>query len=160
MSLSGVFTIGLISDTHGLLRPEALVELQGSDCIIHAGDVGDPRILAELSRIAPVTVVRGNIDVQEWASAWPDTAQLEPNGMLIHVIHDLAGFTRDAAGPGLRAVVSGHSHRPGIREQDGILFVNPGSAGRRRFSLPISMARLHVTQTGINAELVMLDIKR
>jgi len=151
-----VIGIGLISDTHGLLRPEALAALEGSDRIIHAGDIGDPRILAELSRLAPVTVVRGNIDTAPWAAALPATATLELPGAVIFVIHDIADLSLDPAAAGFRAVVSGHSHRPSIREQDGVLLVNPGSAGRRRFSLPISLARLRVARSGLTAELVEL----
>ncbi len=135
-------TIGLISDTHGLLRPGAVEALRGSDAIVHAGDIGDAKILAELSRLAPVTAVRGNIDRGEWASSLPDTA----------VLLDL-----DPAASGFRAVVSGHSHQPGCREKDGVLFVNPGSAGPRRFTLPIALGRLRVAGKRMTAELIELE---
>lgn len=150
-------TIGLISDTHGLLRPQAVEALQGSDLIIHAGDIGDPGILAELSRLAPVTAIRGNVDSGPWASALPATATLELDGIVIFVIHDVADL--DPAAAGFRVVVSGHSHRPVIRERDGVLFVNPGSAGRRRFSLPVSIGRLRVAGREVTADLVALDPK-
>ena len=147
-------TIGLISDTHGLLRPEAVAALRGSDLIIHAGDIGDPDILAALSRLAPVTAIRGNVDTGAWASSLPATATLELDGLAILVIHDVADL--DPAVTGLRVVVSGHSHRPGIRECGGVLFVNPGSAGRRRFSLPVSLGRLRVSGAEVTADLVEL----
>ena len=147
-------TIGLISDTHGLLRPEAVAALRGSDRIIHAGDVGDPGILDALSRLAPVTAIRGNVDTAAWASALPATTTLELDGAAILVIHDLADL--DPAAAGFRVVVSGHSHRPGIRECRDVLFVNPGSAGRRRFKLPVSVGRLHIAGGAVTAELVEL----
>jgi putative phosphoesterase len=148
-------TIGLISDTHGLLRPEAVAALQGSDSIIHAGDIGDPGILDALSRLAPVTAIRGNVDTAPWASALPATTTLELDGTVVLVIHDVADL--DPAAAGFRVVVSGHSHRPGIRERDGVLFVNPGSAGRRRFKLPISVGRLRVAGGAVTADLVELE---
>lgn len=150
-----VLTIGLISDTHGLLRPEAVASLRGSDFIIHAGDVGDPAILTALSEIAPVTAVRGNVDTAPWASGLPETARLTLGDIVILVIHDVAAL--DPAEAAVRAVIAGHSHRPGMREQDGVLFVNPGSAGRRRFRLPISMGRLHLAGDQLTAELVDLS---
>ena len=150
-------TVGLISDTHGLLRPEALAALRGSDFIIHAGDVGDPDILIALARIAPVTVVQGNIDTGAWASGWPHTAVLERGDTRILVIHDIAELDIDPAAAGFRAVVSGHSHRPGIHTRDGVLFVNPGSSGRRRFRLPISLGRLHLADGQVTAELIELE---
>ena len=153
---SGRLTVGLISDTHGLLRPDAVAALQGSDFIIHAGDVGDPDIIPVLSRIAPVTVVRGNIDSRSWAGSWPPTARLELGDIAIFVIHDAAGLDLDPAAAGFRVVVSGHSHRPGIRQLDDVLFVNPGSAGRRRFRLPVSLGRLVVADDRVTAELVEL----
>ncbi len=146
--------VGLISDTHGLLRPEALAALRGSDRIVHAGDIGDPGILDALSRLAPVTAIRGNVDTAPWASILPATTTLALDGTVILVIHDLADL--DPAAAGFRVVVSGHSHRPGIRECDGVLFVNPGSAGRRRFRLPVSVARLHLAGAAVTAELVDL----
>jgi uncharacterized protein len=156
MPSSRDFTIGLISDTHGLLRPAAVEALGGSDAIIHAGDIGDAGILVELSRLAPVTAVRGNIDRGAWASSLPETAVLLLGDTAIFVIHNLADLALDPAASGFRAVVSGHSHRPARREKDGVLFVNPGSAGPRRFTLPIALARLRVAERRVTAELIEL----
>jgi putative phosphoesterase len=153
---SRVLTIGLISDTHGLLRPEAVEALKGSDFIIHAGDIGSPQVLADLSQLAPVTAIRGNVDRGAWAYALPDNAVLQAGAAFIFVIHNLADLGLDPAAAGFQAVVSGHSHQPGWREKDGVLFVNPGSAGPRRFKLPISVGRLLVTETGITADLIEL----
>jgi uncharacterized protein len=148
------FTIGLISDTHGLLRPEAVDALRDSDLIIHAGDIGDPQVLAELSRVAPVTAVRGNVDHGPWASSLPETAVLELGEVVLYVIHNLAELDLDPAAAGFHAVVSGHSHQPGSHKADGVLLVNPGSAGPRRFRLPISLGKLYVTGTEVAAELI------
>lgn len=130
--------IGLISDTHGLLRPRALDVLAGSGLILHAGDVGDPAILEALRRIAPVTAVRGNIDKGDWAKALPDTAAAQG----IYLLHNLRELDLDPAAAGFRAVVSGHSHKPGSHRKNGVLYINPGSAGPRRFRLPVTLARL------------------
>jgi putative phosphoesterase len=157
MLSSGQITIGLISDTHGLLRPEALDALRGSDFIIHAGDIGDPQILRELSHLAPVTAVRGNIDRGPWASSLPETEVLVAGATFIFVIHNVADLDLDPGAAGFQAVVSGHSHRPERREKDGVLFVNPGSAGPRRFTLPISVGRLLILGTQITADLIELD---
>lgn len=154
MPSSRRLTIGLISDTHGLLRPEAVTVLGGSDCIIHAGDIGDPEVLAGLSRLAPVTAIRGNVDRGAWAAALPETAVLQAGAARLYVIHNLAELDLDPAVAGFRAVVSGHSHRPGFHEKDGVLFINPGSAGPRRFRLPIALARLHVTGDRVSTELI------
>jgi putative phosphoesterase len=133
--------IGLISDTHGLLRPEAVRALAGSELIIHAGDVGAPGILEELRRIAPVVAVRGNVDRGEWAKALPETAVAAPGIFVIHDVHDLQV---DPAAAGYRAVVSGHSHRPSRTERGGVLYVNPGAAGPRRFRLPVTVATVDI----------------
>ena len=130
--------IGLISDTHGLLRSRAVEALAGSDLIIHAGDVGDPAILRALRRIAPVTAVRGNIDTADWARVLPDNAAVEG----IYVLHNIRDLALDPAAGGFRAVVSGHSHKPGSFRKNGVLYINPGSAGPRRFRLPVTVARL------------------
>jgi len=134
--------IGLISDTHGLLRPEAVERLRGSDFIVHAGDIGHPDVLSELARIAPVTAVRGNNDHAAWASRIRETEVLEVGSILIYVIHDVAQLDIDPAGGEFRAVVFGHSHRPSSEMRDGVLFCNPGSAGPRRFKLPVSVGEL------------------
>ena len=150
-------TIGLISDTHGKLRPGAVTSLRGSDAIIHAGDIGDPEILAELQQLAPVTAVRGNIDRGAWAASLPETAVLEIGGARILVIHNIAELAVDPATAGFHAVVSGHSHRPATRETDGVLYINPGSAGPRRFTLPIACGRLRVAGGKVTAELIELE---
>ena len=134
--------VGLIADTHGLLRPEALAALAGSDLIIHAGDVGKPEILDTLRSMAPLVAVRGNIDKGAWAAALPATAVAEAGPARIYVLHDLNELDLDPAAAGFHMVVSGHSHQPASTERGGVLFVNPGSAGPRRFKLPITVARL------------------
>ena len=150
------WTVGLISDTHGLLRPEAVSALEGSDFIIHAGDVGDPGILGILAGIAPVTVVRGNIDRADWAGVLPRTANLPVGGVVVHVIHDLAELSSGPRTAARDVIVSGHSHRSGVQERGGILFVNPGSAGPRRFRLPVTLGRLLVRGGVASAELIEL----
>jgi putative phosphoesterase len=151
------FTVGLISDTHGLLRPEAVDALRSSDFIVHSGDIGDPKILEGLSCLAPVTAVRGNVDKGSWAASLPETAVLEVGGAFIYVIHNVAELDLDPAAAGFHAVVSGHSHRPGCRQKDSVLFVNPGSAGPRRFTLPIALGRLIVAGTEVTADLIELE---
>jgi putative phosphoesterase len=150
-------TIGLISDTHGLLRPEALALLHGSDHIIHAGDIGSAEILDALRALAPVTAVRGNNDTGAWASAVPQTSTLNAGAARIYVLHDIAEMDLEPARAGFQAVIAGHSHRPAAVMRDGVLFVNPGSAGPRRFSLPISVGRLHVTGNAVRAELLQVE---
>jgi uncharacterized protein len=135
---------GLISDTHGLLRPEAKRALAGVDLIIHAGDVGAPELLEELATIAPVHAVRGNNDRSAWASALPLTEALELDGASIYVLHDVHELDLDPAASGFAAVVSGHSHRPAMRLGEGVLYINPGSAGPRRFSLPVAVGFLEI----------------
>jgi putative phosphoesterase len=147
---------GLISDTHGLLRPEAIERLTGSDVIIHAGDVGDPAILRGLEAIAPVTAVRGNIDNGPWAMQLPAAAVVEAGAARIYVLHNLAEIDLDPAAAGFRVVVSGHSHKPGQTERGGVLYVNPGSAGPRRFRLPVTIARLDLAAWPFAAEFIHL----
>jgi putative phosphoesterase len=150
--------VGLISDTHGLLRPQALDFLRGSDHIVHAGDITGPEILPPLAAIAPLTVVRGNNDRGPWAHAIPETALLRLGPVLIYVIHDLKELPIDPAAEGVRVVVSGHSHKPACTERGGVLKVNPGSAGRRRFTLPISVGELLVEGGEVRVRLVTLDV--
>jgi putative phosphoesterase len=150
--------IGLISDTHNLLRPEAVAALRGSDHIIHAGDICDPEILSALEDIAPVTAVRGNNDRGGWAASIRESEVLRLGEIFIYVIHDLAEMDVDPRAAGFHAVISGHSHRPLSSVRDGILFVNPGSAGPRRFSLPVSLGRLVVSGTNVQAELIELRL--
>ncbi len=148
--------VGLISDTHGLLRPQALDFLRGSDQIIHAGDITGPEILAPLAAIAPLTVVRGNNDRGAWTAGIPATAILRLGPVAIYVIHDLKELPIDPALEGMRVVVSGHSHKPASLKRGGVLYVNPGSAGKRRFSLPISVGELLIDGERVEARLVTL----
>jgi putative phosphoesterase len=144
MERGAMARIGLISDTHGLLRQEALALLQGCDHIVHGGDIGNPDILTALAAIAPLTVVRGNNDRQEWASHLPETALLTVDGVTIFAVHDIAQARGDPAAVAAQVIVTGHSHQPAVVESNGVLYVNPGSAGPRRFKLPISVAELLV----------------
>jgi putative phosphoesterase len=146
--------IGLISDTHGLLRPEALDYLKGSDFIIHAGDIGRREIIAELAKLAPVTVVRGNVDIAPWTRSIPETDVLAVGSTTyVYVLHDIDALNIDPMAAGFQVVVYGHSHRPTRWQKEGVLYVNPGSAGPRRFSLPISVGRLTVDEGAISVEM-------
>ena len=142
-----VTAIGLISDTHGLLRKEALRALEGSELIIHAGDVGSSEIIDALKAIAPLVIVRGNVDTESWASALPETEVVETEVATIFVLHDIHALDLNPVAAGFHIVVSGHSHKPARTERDGILYINPGSAGPRRFQLPVTLARLDLGQT-------------
>ena len=150
-------TVGLISDTHGLMRLEALAALAGSDLIIHAGDMGKPEILERLGAIAPVVAVRGNVDTGEWAARLPLTAVAKARGTSIYVLHNVQDLDIDPAAAGYQIVVSGHSHKQSQLERDGVLYLNPGSAGPRRFKLPISVARLRVWPLPFEVEFVELQ---
>ena len=152
--------IGVISDTHGLLRPEAMEVLRGSDHIIHAGDVGSPEILEKLSTIAPVIAVRGNIDQGAWSRRFPETQVLELSGVSIYVLHDLAQLDLKPKAAGFSVVVSGHSHVPKQETRDGVLYFNPGSAGPRRFKLPVSLGRLVLEAGSVSGELVQLLVNQ
>ena len=151
-------TIGLISDTHGLVRPEAFEALRGSDLIVHAGDVGKPGVLEELGEIAPVFAVRGNVDAGEWAESLPRTEVVEAGGRLLYVIHNIAELDLDPVAARFDAVIYGHSHQPKIEERDGVLYMNPGSAGPRRFTLPVAVGRLRVGEGPLDAELIQLRV--
>jgi putative phosphoesterase len=151
-----VMKVGLISDTHGLLRAEALQALAGSDFIIHAGDIGDQAVLERLGEIAPVTAVRGNNDTDAWAAQIPETNVLDAKGIRFFVLHSVNDLDVDPAEAGFQAVVSGHSHRPEIHVREGVLFINPGSAGPRRFRLPISVATVVCRNGQIAPQLVEL----
>lgn len=157
--MAGPVEIGIISDTHGLLRAEALAALRGAQAIIHAGDVGDPAILRELERIAPVTAVRGNIDTSTWARTLPETTVLEIAGVSIYLLHNVQELDLDAAAAGFSAVVYGHSHQPLIEWRKDVLFFNPGSAGPRRFRLPISVGRIVLKDGKLKPELVELAVQ-
>jgi putative phosphoesterase len=152
-------TVGVISDTHGLLRPEALDALRGADVIVHAGDIGSPDVLKALSSVAPVTAVRGNNDRGPWANELPETAVVEIGRVRLYVLHDVKELALDPRARGFAAVVSGHSHRPNAEERDGVLFFNPGSAGPRRFRLPISIGRLDIARQRVRGRLVKLKIQ-
>ncbi len=148
--------IGLISDTHGLLRPQAVSFLRGCDHIVHGGDIGRAEILAQLSALAPITAVRGNNDAGVWAVRLAQTELVQIGEVYIYVLHDVAQLDIDPKAAGVHVVVSGHSHKPSVGRRDGILYVNPGSAGPRRFALPISVAELIVADGAVSARLVEL----
>jgi uncharacterized protein len=151
-------TLGVISDTHGLLRPEAVEALRGSNRILHAGDIGAPEILEALAKIAPVTAVRGNVDTASWARALPETEVVEAGGVSIYILHNLGQLDLKPEAAGLRVVVYGHSHQPKMEEKNGVLYFNPGSAGPRRFNLPVRVGRLRIGAGKVRAELVELEI--
>jgi putative phosphoesterase len=146
--------LGLISDTHGLLRDSAIRAMNGADLIVHAGDVGKQEILVALKKIAPVVVVRGNVDTDAWAAGLPATVETEAGNARIYVLHNLNDLKIDAAAAGISIVVSGHSHKPVQTVSNGVLFVNPGSAGPRRFQLPITVARLDLGRTPWSVEFI------
>jgi len=148
--------LGVIADTHGLLRPQAVEALQGVELIIHAGDVGDPTILDELRRIAPVVAVRGNVDTAPWAASLPETEVVEVGEKLIYLLHDRGKLDLNPAAAGFHVVIFGHSHQSLIEERQGVLYLNPGSAGPRRFRLPITVARLQIDDQQINPEILNL----
>ena len=152
--------VGLISDTHGLLRPEALAFLQGSDHIVHGGDICDAGVLEALTAIAPVTAVRGNNDHGSWASRLRETELFPLGEVFVYAIHDLAQLDIEPNAAGVQVVVSGHTHRPSIERREGVLYVNPGSAGPRRFKLPISVGELIVDASSVSARIVELGSER
>jgi len=154
----GARLIGVISDTHGLLRPEAVRALGGVEMILHAGDVGGPEVLEALGRVAPVVAVRGNNDRGGWAEALPEWEVVEFGAVSVYVIHDLKEMDLSPSAAGFRVVVSGHSHKPALEERRGVLYLNPGSAGPRRFRLPVSVARLRVADGDVSAELLELSV--
>lgn len=150
--------IGVVSDTHGLLRPEVFRHLIDVESIIHAGDIGAPNVLEKLRTVAPVSAIRGNNDKGSWAEAIPETLSLQVRGHSIHVLHDLSQIDLSPAAAGISVVISGHSHKPEIKERAGVLFVNPGSIGPRRFRLPVALARLYLTDAVVRAEIVELRL--
>lgn len=152
--------VGLISDTHGLLRPEAVAFLRGSAHIVHGGDIGHAGILAELASLAPVTAVRGNNDRGPWAEAVKEREVVQVGEIYIYVVHDIAALDLDPVAAGFQVVVSGHSHKPSVAERDGVLYVNPGSAGPRRFTLPVAVAELTIVGNSVRARLVELECER
>jgi putative phosphoesterase len=148
--------VGVISDTHGLLRPEAVEALHGSQHIIHAGDIGDKNIIPVLEQIAPVTAIRGNIDHAPWTKKFPETEVIELDGVGFYIIHDVHAIDLNPRAAGFAAVISGHSHKPHQELKDGVLYFNPGSAGPRRFRLPISIGRLQIQNGKVTAEVINL----
>ena len=148
--------IGVISDTHGLLRPEAVELLRGSEHIIHAGDIGAPEIVGELEKIAPVSAIRGNVDTQAWARRFAETEVVELAGLFLYVIHDANAIDLNPKAAGFAAVISGHSHKPKQEVKNGVLYFNPGSAGPRRFKLPISVGRLTIHEGGLSGEILQI----
>jgi len=153
---SNQIIVGVISDTHGLLRPEAVGALRGSDYIIHAGDVGDAEILKQLNAIAPLTAVRGNVDREPWARKLPETQVLEAGGMSIYILHSVADLDLKPEAAGFAPVVSGHSHMPKQEVRNGVLYFNPGSAGPRRFKLPVSVGRLVIQGGKVRGEIIRI----
>ena len=150
--------VGVISDTHGLLRPQAVKALRGSQLIVHAGDIGSADILQQLVRIAPVRAVRGNVDKEEWALALPLTDVIEAGGLHIYALHNLKELDLSPRSAGFAAVISGHSHQPGQAVRDGVLYFNPGSAGPKRFRLPVSVGKMHVASGKLRAEIITLTV--
>jgi putative phosphoesterase len=157
-SASARKVIGLISDTHGLLRPQAIAALAGVDLIIHAGDIGKPVVLTELKKIAPVAAIKGNNDTGDWAARLPECRSVRVGQHRLYVIHNVHELGFDPASRKFRVVVSGHSHKPAVVEKDGVLFVNPGSPGPRRFKLPVAVGKIFVAGPNVRAEIIELAI--
>jgi putative phosphoesterase len=153
-------SIGVISDTHGLVRPEAIDVLKGVDLILHAGDIGTPQVLQELRIIAPVVAITGNNDTGEWMNDLPQREVVQVGAVHIFMLHDLQEIDLNPAAAGFRVVVSGHSHKPSVEERNGILYVNPGSAGPRRFTLPISVVRLTIEGPAVSGQIIELSVQR
>ena len=152
------FRVGVISDTHGLMRPEAIAALQGSDLIVHAGDVGAPNVLEQLRAIAPTSAVRGNVDTSDWARRLPLTEVVQVGALSLYVLHEIAHLNLDPKVAGFAAVISGHSHRPSAEVRDGVLYLNPGSAGPRRFTLPVAVARIQIVGDQLAHEIIELPV--
>jgi uncharacterized protein len=149
--------VGVISDTHGLLRPEAVELLRGSEHIIHAGDIGAPEIIPALEKLAPVTAIRGNIDLMAWCRKFPETEVVELGGLHIYILHDVNAIDLNPKAAGFAAVISGHSHKPHQEMKDGVLYFNPGSAGPRRFKLPITVGRLEINGVVLSARTLTVE---
>jgi putative phosphoesterase len=154
----GNYTVGVLSDTHGLIRPEVINVLKGSSLIIHAGDIGKPSILEKLHAIAPVIAVRGNMDADSWARRLPKTRVVEIGSVVLYVLHDITKLNPNPAKKNVSTVIYGHSHRPFKEERNGVLYVNPGSAGPRRFTLPVSVALIFIKGTSIDVQFVTLNV--
>jgi uncharacterized protein len=158
MNTTPSLRIGLISDTHGLLRPQACAALAGVAHILHAGDIGKAEVLEQLEKIAPVSAIRGNNDIAAWAAAIPETLTIELGGVRIHMLHDVKELALDPVAERIGLVIAGHSHKPSVHGRNDVLFVNPGSAGPRRFSLPVSVALLDIAGGVPHAEIRVLDL--
>ncbi len=154
LSETNYHQVGIISDTHGLVRPEALEALAQCELIIHAGDIGTPQVLDALQRIAPVRAVRGNVDHGDWTQSLPTNDVVQLGEVYLYVLHNVGDLDLDPVAAGFHAVISGHSHEPRAEERDGVLYLNPGSAGPRRFTLPIAVARLRISSGRLEPELV------
>jgi uncharacterized protein len=152
------FVIGVISDTHGLLRPQAVNALRGSQLILHAGDIGNPEIVPTLEKMAPLRAIRGNVDTADWTRKFPDRDVIEIGAFTIYMLHDRNALDLNPKAAGFAAVISGHSHRPGYDISDGVLYFNPGSAGPVRFRLPVSVGRITATAKGLVPELITLRV--
>ena len=150
--------VSIISDTHGLLRPEAIAALRGSDLIIHAGDVGKPEVIDQLRGIAPIFAVRGNVDTQPWSAILPETQTVQAGQLSLFLLHNVSDLHIDPAGAGFAAVIFGHSHKPSVETRNGVLFLNPGSAGPRRFRLPVTVGRMRVSTRGLDPKIVELNV--
>jgi hypothetical protein len=150
--------IGVISDTHGLLRPEAQTALRGSEHILHAGDIGAPEIIPALEKIAPITAIRGNVDREPWTKRFPETEAIELAGMHFYILHDLNALDLDPQAAGFAAVISGHSHQPKQEFKNGVLYFNPGSAGPKRFKLPVTVGRLEIIDRKVSSKIIDLAL--
>jgi uncharacterized protein len=155
---SDLHVIGVISDTHGLIRPEALEALKGAELIIHAGDIGKPEVIDALKDIAPIVAIKGNNDTASWAKSLPDTKLVQAGDMRLFIIHNVKELDCDPVARGYQVVISGHSHKPSVLTRDGVLFVNPGSAGPRRFKLPVAVGKLFIQNHQVNAEIIELHV--
>lgn len=155
---SDLHVIGVISDTHGLIRPEALLALQGAELIIHAGDIGKPEVIDALRGIAPVVAIKGNNDTGMWAKRFPDTTSVKTDDTKLFIIHNIKQLGSDPRAGGYQVVISGHSHKPSVLNRDGVLFVNPGSAGPRRFKLPIAVGKLFIRKRQVHAKIIELAV--
>jgi len=158
MNPTNPLTVGILSDTHGLLRPEVESILSGCDQILHAGDIGDPQVLERLARIAPVTAVRGNMDYGTWSNKLPVTEMVEAGGIYFYILHDLSHLDLDPAAAGIRVVVSGHTHRPEMIRKDGVIYLNPGSAGHRRSAYPVTLATVRIADGHVSPDIVQIDV--
>ncbi len=153
-----IHVIGLISDTHGLIRPEALEALKGAELIIHAGDIGKPEVIDALKKVAPLVAIKGNNDTGIWAKRLPDTTSVKTDDAKLFIIHNVKELNCDPLVRGYQVVISGHSHKPSVLTRDGVLFVNPGSAGPRRFKLPIAVGKLFIQKRQVHAEIIELRV--